>query len=281
MMDFMSNRNFLVEVNGSRSGLRPLDLGCVQGSVLGPLKLFNLYMKDLTTWTGGFTTTTYADDTYVLIIGDNPFQLKQHSERCLQTHLGYLDNQGMVTNISNTEAVVFGNDMELELNTGNSIVKTNKQMKVLVVVFDCKMSWNPQVDQAIARGRRLCGGFKFIRKKLNIQQFLKVLTCQFYSAVYDGCDVWLGTNTFNDMRRLKALHYRSLRVATRDFKRRQHHTELDNLGRTRSSTWSKYLTLSRIIKVINHGYPVQLQGHLRENSYRKKKAWQAEILPQF
>ncbi len=42
--DFLDDRKCIVEVNGSKSEPFDVDLGCVQGSVLGP-KLFNLYTR--------------------------------------------------------------------------------------------------------------------------------------------------------------------------------------------------------------------------------------------
>jgi len=44
LMDFLSDRMFIVECDSIKSSPRAMELGCVQGSVLGS-KLFNLYMK--------------------------------------------------------------------------------------------------------------------------------------------------------------------------------------------------------------------------------------------
>jgi hypothetical protein len=46
---FMSTRSQKVQVGGSLSGSRPIDLGVAQGSILGPL-LFLLYVSDFESW---------------------------------------------------------------------------------------------------------------------------------------------------------------------------------------------------------------------------------------
>jgi len=271
IMDFLSKRKFIVEYDGKMSDVKSLSLGCVQGSVLGP-KLFNLYMKDLTSSTLGFKTTTYANDTYVLITGDSHNEIKSNAERCLLSHLEYLKGRGMVTNVSKTEIVMFGHEDRMTLTIGDDNIESGNSMKVLGVQFDSRMKWSNQIDQALIKGRRLCSGLKFIRQKLTRYQFLKVMTCQFYSSVYYGCETWLNnTTSFNDLRKLNSLHYRALRIATRDFKRTNRRSELDTLGRARPSVWTKYLTASRVIKTANLGLPVRLSAYLNENSYVERR----------
>jgi len=69
VMDFLSDRKIIVEVEGYRSAQRIVKLGSVQVSVLGP-KLFNIYMKDVTNHTSGHRIIFYADDSYVVIPGN-------------------------------------------------------------------------------------------------------------------------------------------------------------------------------------------------------------------
>jgi len=98
------------------------------------------------------------------------------------------------------------------------------------------------------------------------------MTSQFYSTVYYGCEVWLNNTTyFNDLRRLNSLHYRALRIACRDFKHRKRRSELDLLGRARPSTWSRYLTASRVIKTMNVGLPRRLCDELTKHSYVERR----------
>jgi len=44
-----------------------------------------------------------------------------------------------------------------------------------------------------------------------------------------------GQNSYLDLRKINAMHYRSLRIAARDFKRNLNRATLDMLGRARPS----------------------------------------------
>ncbi len=60
-------QKLIPEVNGSISNEFNVDLGCIQGSVLGP-KLFNLCTRSIPSILPHDTfITTYADDSYVII----------------------------------------------------------------------------------------------------------------------------------------------------------------------------------------------------------------------
>ncbi len=63
--------------------------------------------------------------------------------------------------------------------------------------------------------------------------------------------LWLqGENPYADLRKLNALYYKALRVATQDFKKKINKGKLDELGRARPSVWAKYITASTVMKML-------------------------------
>jgi len=154
-MDFLSERYFVVEVAGENSNIKSLELGCVQGSILGP-KLFNLYMKDVCKNVNEKHITTYADDSYVLIKGQME-NLQNKVKTTITQHLRCLNKMGMVTNLSKTEAVVFSHGLkeELTIDIGGETFRTGKEMKVLGITFDDKLSWIPHVEKVIGKAKKL------------------------------------------------------------------------------------------------------------------------------
>jgi len=101
---------------------------------------------------------------------------------------------------------------------------------------------------------------------------MKVLTCQYYGKCFYGCLVWLnGTNGFMDLRKLNALHYRALRVAKNNFKKKISRADLDVLGRARPSVWAQYLLASSAIKAITRGNPPTLAMECKRNMFCERR----------
>lgn len=92
MIPFMDNGPH----HGNKSSSKNLEVGCVQGLILGP-KLFNLYMKDVCTNVNCKHITTYAGNSYVLVKGAMD-GLQDELHATVTQHLQYLSAMGMVTN---------------------------------------------------------------------------------------------------------------------------------------------------------------------------------------
>ena len=75
-----------------------------------------------------------------------------------------------------------------------------------------------------------------------------------------------------DIRKLNGLHYKLLRIATKDWKNRTPRSVLDEVGRARPTTWSKYSTASTAIKILRDKVPVRLHRHLKDTLYYERRA---------
>lgn len=190
LSDFLSDRKCVVEVDGKCSDVC---LGCVQGSVLGP-KLFNIYTSEIRKHlTKSPEITTYADDSYV-INSDNMDSLITETEECLCCHTEYLRSLGMVVNSEKTEVMYIqrqGKPESLTIRCVNIAIQTQNEIKILGVALDNRLTWYNDISKTVNKLSRLMNGLKFIRKRLTEQQFIKVLTSQYYGMCYHGCQAWL------------------------------------------------------------------------------------------
>jgi len=274
MLDFLTDRKCLVEVDGTRSSLRAVPLGCVQGSVLGP-KLFNLYTSKIPLILPDYATmTSYADDSYVIITGNDIQDLKSKTEECMTMHINELLRLVMVVNTKKTELVVF-NKKPLEsimLNCLGEVLESKKLMKVLGVIFEETLSWQPHIDKTVKKMNSITHGLKFLWKRLTKDQFIKATTSQYYGMLYYGSQVWLGDHTpKGSLKRHTSLHYRLLRIAVNDWKQCISRSSLDKIGRAKPSVWAKYSVSSIVIKIMTTEQPKHLFDSLKENSYHERR----------
>jgi len=101
---------------------------------------------------------------------------------------------------------------------------------------------------------------------------MKVLTSQFYSTCFYASAAWLhGKNSYKYIRKLNAIHYRSLRIANKDYKRKLSRAKLDEDGRARHSTWARFQCISLVMKTIMRGVPVRLHADSISNSFTERR----------
>ena len=81
LQSYLTNRYFRTKYREAYSSLRPILTGVPQGSILGPL-LYLIYPADLPTLENS-TTATFADDTAILTVHEDPTMVA----RRLQMHL--------------------------------------------------------------------------------------------------------------------------------------------------------------------------------------------------
>jgi len=113
---------------------------------------------------------------------------------------------------------------------------------------------------------------KFLRKRLTQNQFIQATTSQYYGVMFYGSVVWLGIHTPKALvKKLNAAHYRFLRVATMDWKRRKKKKELDLIGLANPVQWFHYITASTVIKIMKNEEPKLLHESLTSTCYTEQR----------
>jgi len=260
-LDFLKNRQFIVKLGKTESSLRSLDRGCVQGSVLGPA-LFSLYCRNLKNHLRNSTTTSYADDSYIITSSHSIKALIEATSNTMIDHFQFLESLGMVVNKSKTELMIMetgkkSKEIPKQLKILDQNIDVSTCMKILGITFDNKLKWTNHMDSLVKKANRMISGLKIIRKKLSEEQFLQVATSQYIGTLYYGISVWYDTLLKKDKRKLEVLHYRVLRTAVLDWHRLFPRNMLDTLGRAKPLAFSKYSLGSIIINAYTTRMPVR------------------------
>jgi len=133
--NFLNERSAFVQIGEKTSYNWALPIGCVQGSVLGPV-LFNIYMRELPkliTSVESKSCDKLNDARNAMVSISNIFQ----------KHKTWLDRLGMICNPTKTEFIVFGNPIQgpnIDITLDNTVVTSKKAMKVLGIMFDNQLS---------------------------------------------------------------------------------------------------------------------------------------------
>jgi len=115
LVDFLTNRSAYVAVGESQSAAFSLEVGCAQGSTLGP-KIFNIYVSELISKElEGSKIVSYADDSYVIVSAETRDLMISKLSSLMKTHLEWLKSIGMHSNVAKTEAMIMLDETPVSL----------------------------------------------------------------------------------------------------------------------------------------------------------------------
>jgi len=274
IFEFITNRTGYIDVNGCSSTFFKFPAGCPQGSTLGP-RVFNIYTSDLgeciidnNTW-----LTTYADDSYVVVTCENQ-NLTQKVETVVKKHFSWLRSNGLVCNEDKTEMMTLGCD-KVNINLNGKIISSTDKMKVLGLIFDSKLDWTDQVSSTISKSSRILHGLKHVRRLFKADQFKRIITSFFFSVFNYGMEVWYHGNLgFHNKRRVRALHYRALRLI---YGKTMPKEEL-NKQRAPPDKMALFMTAKQMINIMNNKQPQTLFTRLDKNAYiERRNPWRFQF----
>ena len=128
--------------------------GVPQGSILGPI-FFICFTNDMPNYFSNCKIISYADDTQIIIIGDNIQQVKLKLEEIIKLAQKWYNENSLMNNASKTEILIIGKPntkeqsivyIAVEESGEIKLLKPKKTIKVLGVHIDDQLNWNTQIQ---------------------------------------------------------------------------------------------------------------------------------------
>jgi len=227
IFEYLSDRWGFVQLANERSCVRSIRVGCVQGSILGPI-LFNIYTSELISIVSPWHLVSYADDSYVTVEGETSDDLYKNFSDVFVKHNVWLKQIGMISNMSKTEVLVLNQPDEVTIRVGEETIRTSKVIKVLGMWLDCNLKWGTQIEKSIKKARSLGFALRYLNRFLNVKEMRKVFVSHFVSKLLYGCPVWGSSITFNQRAALNSVYYKQIRLILHDHDYKLNRTRLAN-----------------------------------------------------
>ena len=149
------------------------------------------------------------------------------------------------------------------LKVGDNLVTLSDKMKALGVYFQGNLCWDAQGQHAIQKSNKVVTAFRFLRKYMTEKQFITAASANYYGSVFYCCSVWFHSSKQSIKKKLNSSHFRLLRTAKRDFKMTLKRNELTELcERATPEQWTRFITATRVIKVLRDKKPPDLLRRL-------------------
>jgi len=120
--------------------------------------------------------------------------------------------------------------------------------------------------------KKIVSCFKHLRKYLTESQFLQAASANYYGSVFYACSIWYQNLKQKYKTKLNSFHFRMLRTAKLDFRMKLKRNELTELcKRATPEQWAKFVTSSRVIKIMRDKQPTELNQRLKDVYFEQKR----------
>ena len=145
LQSYLTNRYFRTKYREVYSSIRPILAGVPQGSVLG-LLLYLIYTADLPTLVNS-TTATFADDTAVLTVHEDPTMAAHRLQMHLNKIQSWLQIWRMKANKAKSVQVTFTlNKMTCpSVKLNNDHLPQADEVKYLGIHLDLRLTWRTHI----------------------------------------------------------------------------------------------------------------------------------------
>ena len=213
---YLTNRYQYVQINDSKSNLRPINCGVPQGSVLGPL-LFILYINDLANCCTAGQIRIFADDTAVYFACSNISQFIQTASAIMKQLDKWFTSNLLTLNTDKSYYCIFRttqNHMlalpnEIEFN--NKSIKRAKRIKYLGITLDEFLDWNEHITNIKKSLISLFSVFYNIRRYLTVEHIRVIYYTMIYSRIKYGICAYGFANKVN-LEKVQVLQNKLLKV---------------------------------------------------------------------
>ena len=106
--------------------------------------------------------------------------------------MDWLKDSGMKVNESKTDLCLFhrGDSTPINIILYGQVIKSNKCINILGVIFDSKLQWADQVAHALKRSMNALNAVRLIKKFFTKKELLNLITSNFYSILYYNSEIW-------------------------------------------------------------------------------------------
>ena len=145
---YLNERQQYVKLQGTESQIKCVNCGVPQGSITGPL-LFILYINDMINVSNKIFPILFADDTTVLIEGNNLDVIIKSLNSELDRINSWLQSSKLSLNMTKTQYMVFHRArMKVSHNKlfiNNSMVTQVSCSKFVGIIIDNKLNWTSHI----------------------------------------------------------------------------------------------------------------------------------------
>ena len=219
LKSYLSNRKQYVDVSGVKSKEENIMVGVPQGSILGPL-LFLIYINDLPAALNKLIPVMFADDTNLIVKGNNICELIKTLNAELESLSDYFKANKLKLNTDKTKVVCFRKKGkvvptdEFEILFYGKKLVCEKNATFLGIMLDEHLTWEDHCNAVANKMARNAGILNRVKNSLPSPSLQTLYNSLIFSQYSYGLEAWGATKPKN-LKRILGIQKKALRSVTK------------------------------------------------------------------
>lgn len=269
---YLSHRSQFVSCGGTDSDRRTITHGVPQGSVLGPT-LFNVHINGIAKVCNRCGVVLYADDTEIHACSKDVNIAESDVNKDLEEIDDWLDRNGLICNISKSEAMLLGsrysvqNTRRLDIVISDKKLNQSNHVKYLGVYIDESLKWNKQISFITSKTYPKLKLLNRLSQFLSQDILLRIYKQTILPVLDYGCIVW-GQCSKQNAGRLERLQNHAMRIILSTSRKTCTQSMRTKLGLLSLASRRRFMAVQLVHKIVNNSThcPPQLQGYFTKRS---------------
>ena len=268
-LSYLKGRKQSVNIKGKLSSYMDVLAGVPQGSILGPV-IFNLFINDMHNIFDKCCLNNYADDNTLDGHASSVPKLVDILEHDSQKAIDWFKSNHMIANPDKFKAIVItkqGSDTSgIELKINNEIIYTQKEVTLIGVIIDNKLSLAPHISNMCKTAANQLNSIKRLKKHFDIDT-KKHLVITYVLSHFNYCPlVWhfCGNGSIHKMEKIQE---RALRFVFNDYES-EYKDMLQKNGESTLYLKRVRIMAQEVYKAINNQSPKYMKELLSERNSR-------------
>lgn len=166
---YLKNRRQYTKYKNCQSDTMEIPIGLPQGTQLSVI-LFLIYINDIIKIAEEGKIVLFADDTVLIVIGNNIKLAEQKTNNYLKLINDYTNENKLMLNIAKSKWMMIGNktnnNAQINIQIGSTELEKVEKMKYLGVTIDNELKLDTHIDSIQKKTASKIGYFKRISRKL-------------------------------------------------------------------------------------------------------------------
>ena len=269
LKSYLAHRKQFVDLNGEVSSTKNISVGVPQGSILGPL-LFLIYINDLPAALKKLIAIMFADDTNLIIKGNNIAELSSAINQDLITLSDFFRANKLKLNVGKTNMVCFRKKSlefakeQLIVTLDGEQIACENQATFLGITLDSHLSWEPHCNRIANRMAQNAGVLNRVKNFIPLDS-RKILYHSLVSSHFTyGLEAW-GSCQPRFTQRIRTIQKKAIRSVSNSGWLSHSEPRMRNLGILAMQDQYRYQCAGMIFDML-HGHAPDVYNFTQEQS---------------